>query len=406
MPSRPHAAKSSRARRHPSRADRGPTDRDHPVPGGARALLPPQSRSGHDAAVLEPAFGGNAAAADDPIRNEWFPVASRTDLRPGSVVPFVLLGERCVLLCSGAGVLTALPDTCPHRGAQLSLGTFDGSRLICAYHGWRFGTDGRCEERPAHPGVAVPVGCHLRALGVREQYGLVWVCLGDGTREPPKYDEYANYPGRTGIIGPKELSATGPRVVENFLDVAHLPFVHVGYLGREPHTEYREHDVVLVNDELRAVDVVVWQPNPGPRATEGGDVRYEYGVSHPYAARLTKIPSDADGGALGGFSLLLVASPETEARCRVWILSTVFDPDADIAAYDTFNELIFSQDVAMVESQLPKRLPLDIRSEVHQKADKMSLAYRRWLLDRGIRYGTSLNENGGFGRMDASSRPG
>jgi len=346
---------------------------------------------GHDANVLEPEFGGGTAAPDDPIRNEWFPVARCADVGPGDAIPFRLLGERCVLLCSAEHTLTALPDTCTHRGARLSLGTFDGSRLTCPYHGWRFGTDGTCEERPAHPGVAIPAGCHLPAFAVQERYGLVWVCLGDGTRQPPQYDAYADYPGRTGIIGPKKLSATGPRVVENFLDVAHLPFVHAGYLGREPHTEYREHDVVEIDGELRAVDVVVWQPTPSPRATEGGDVHYEYGVSHPYAARLSKIPSEADGGVLGGFSLLLVATPETEARCRVWILSTVFDPDADLASYDAFNELIFSQDIDMVESQHPKRLPLDIRSEMHQKADKMSLAYRRWLVERGIRYGTSRN---------------
>ena len=107
---------------------------------------------------------------------------------------------------------------------------------------------------------------------------------------------------------------------------------------------------------------------------------------------LTKIPSEVDGGELGGFSLLIVASPSDEADCRVWMLTTVFDPDADLASFDAFNQTIFAQDVDIVESQEPKRLPLDPRAEVHQKADRVSLAYRRWLLERGIAFGTSAND--------------
>ena len=42
-----------------------------------------------------------------------------------------------------------------------------------------------------------------------------------------------------------------------------------------------------------------------------------------------------------------------------------------------------------------EHVPLDPGAEVHQRADRGSLAYRRWLKDRGIRYGTSLNDPGG-----------
>ena len=31
--------------------------------------------------------------------------------------------------------------------------------------------------------------------------------------------------------------------MENFLDMAHFPYVHSGYLGIEPHTEVRDYDV-------------------------------------------------------------------------------------------------------------------------------------------------------------------
>ena len=67
---------------------------------------------------------------------------------------------------------------------------------------------------------------------------------------------------------------------------------------------------------------------------------------------------------------------------------TVRDPEFDADAQRAFNRTIFEQDIPIVESQLPKRLPLDLRAEVHQPADAGSLAYRKWLIERGTVYGT------------------
>ena len=78
----------------------------------------------------------------------------------------------------------------------------------------------------------------------------------------------------------------------------------------------------------------------------------------------------------------------TETECVVWRVVTVRDPDLDTEAQRAFNRTIFGQDVAVVESQVPKLLPLDPKAEVHQPADAGSLAYRKWLEARGTRYGT------------------
>ena len=199
---------------------------------------------------------------------------------------------------------------------------------------------------------------------------------------------YENCIGRSLVLEPAPLASSGPRIVENFLDLAHFPFVHAGYLGDPQIPAINRYVVDVVEGVLRLSDVSVWQPNPGPLATSGGPVSYEYTVSHPYAATLTKIPSDIDGGDLGGFSILLVASPRSETECLVWRVVTVRDPEVDVDAQRAFNLTIFEQDIKVVESQLPKKLPLDLRAEAHQPADAGSLAYRRWLIERGTTYGT------------------
>ncbi|MDE0494145.1 MAG: hypothetical protein OXH54_09425, partial [Acidimicrobiaceae bacterium] len=142
------------------------------------------------------------------------------------------------------------------------------------------------------------------------------------------------------------------------------------------------------DEELRLTDCVFWQPDPGPAASGGGPVRYQYSVSHPYAATLTKVPTGGDGDGVGGFTILIVASPVTETACVVWRSTVVDDAGVDFDAQQAFNELIFSQDIDVVESQRPRQLPTDPRMESHQAADAGSLAYRRWLRARGIRYGT------------------
>ena len=158
-----------------------------------------------------------------------------------------------------------------------------------------------------------------------------------------------------------------------------------------PQTAVADYDVRVVDGELLATNCVFFQPQPGPSGGEGGVVTYTYGVSHPYAARLVKIPSEADGGAREGFEILLAVSPENEGSNRAWMITTAYNPDADLPAFNAFGALIFEQDVDIVESQHPVPLPLSPLGETHQRADQMSLAYRRWLIERGVRYGTSAN---------------
>ena len=157
--------------------------------------------------------------------------------------------------------------------------------------------------------------------------------------------------------------------------------------------------------ELQLIDCVFWQPDPGPAATGGGPVRYRYSVSHPYAATLTKVPSGQGGDGAGGFTILIVASPSTETSCVVWRSTVVHDTVADLDAQRAFNELIFSQDIDVVESQRPRRLPTDPRMESHQAADAGSLAYRRWLRARGIRYGTIDDDDANRNQRSTPTTP-
>jgi phenylpropionate dioxygenase-like ring-hydroxylating dioxygenase large terminal subunit len=70
------------------------------------------------------------------------------------------------------------------------------------------------------------------------------------------------------------------------------------------------------------------------------------------------------------------------------MLMSMIDPESSDTAIKAFQQKIFAQDKPILENQIPKRLPLDPRAEMPVRADKASIAYRRWLAERGYTYGT------------------
>jgi phenylpropionate dioxygenase-like ring-hydroxylating dioxygenase large terminal subunit len=54
-----------------------------------------------------------------------------------------------------------------------------------------------------------------------------------------------------------------------------------------------------------------------------------------------------------------------------------------------FQQLIFLQDRIILENQRPALLPMEARAEIPTRADASSIAYRRWLKEKGITYGTT-----------------
>lgn len=323
---------------------------------------------------------------DDRIRDEWFPVCPVGDVTPGNLHPFELLGDRWFLAMAGDGRTLVARDTCPHRGAKLSLGCFESDEIVCGYHGWRYDIDGRCTEVPANPGLPL-ARIRLHPARLRQAYGMYWVCVGDDPRELVGFPEWDVDPARDTVCGSRVVNATGPRIIENFLDLAHLPFVHPETLGVRAHATIGPYDVASSAGEVTATNCEVWQPAPGP-GTPPGNVHYTYRVTAPYTASLVKLPV----GGSGDFGLLLVVRPEDEDRCRCWMIGADYGSDTPLSTFDEFNLAIFDQDRPVVEGQLPKRLPLDPRAELHCPADRTSLAYRRWLRERGVRYGTTDNE--------------
>lgn len=222
-------------------------------------------------------------------------------------------------------------------------------------------------------------------LPVLQRYGYLWTSL--GTPRPlfdvPESDE----PDRRLLhAATVTVHTSAGRSVENFLDLAHFPFVHPGTLGAESHTEVKEYNVTtsVEAQEILATDCLFFQPKAAMGSAGGADVEYSYRVPHPHCAILYK-SSPGHPGRRDAIALFVQAVDEEHVRAHMWLC--LLDDDSPDWELRRFQISIFGQDKPILENQLPRKLSLDPRSETPIRADKTSVAYRRWLRQLGIRYG-------------------
>jgi phenylpropionate dioxygenase-like ring-hydroxylating dioxygenase large terminal subunit len=326
-------------------------------------------------------------------RSLWHPVASAADLA-SAPLPAQLLGEPIVLWRDAAGRARAFADRCPHRGARLSLGCVRGGELECPYHGWRFDGAGQAVAVPALPGFVPPSGHRAVAHAVRQAYGLLWMRLDASAADDadvPAFAAERDARLRKTLCGPYDVATSAPRIVENFLDMAHFSFVHEGWLGDRAHVALEDYRVEATADGFLATGCKAWQPRSSVHADGGAQVEYTYEVNAPYTAVLCKVP-DAASVAIAEFreSIALFVCPVTPESSRVWFRLAMTDFASSDETLRAFQHTIFGQDRPVLESQSPKRLPISDAApvrELHSAADRSSAAYRRYLRERGITFG-------------------
>lgn len=277
-------------------------------------------------------------ACHDPILlNEWHPVADLAHLRPGRRKETVLFEQPVSVI----------------RGE-------DGN-------------------------ISVHLRGNAQAMPCKQVYGFIWTSLGSPARDVihiPEAFEEDRHVVSGGSFG---VRTSGLRVVENFLDMGHFPFVHTGWLGEEPHTEVAPYEVHLTpDDEIIATECHFYQPVASPTATGGIDVDYVYRVYRPYTVALYKTnplyPSRQD-------YIVLFIQPVGPEDCIVHTFLCYIKEGMKESGIRWFMQLIFAQDKPILENQIPRRLPLDPRAETPIRADKVAILYRRWLRDHAVTYG-------------------
>ena len=168
------------------------------------------------------------------------------------------------------------------------------------------------------------------------------------------------------------------RQLEGFLDVSHFAFIHTATFGEENNPEVPPYPIEFTPHGFRAdyISTVSNYPTPLKHLNPPDfEWRRLFEVWLPFAAKLTiYFPGDKR------LCILNVASPVSARKTKVFSpLCRDFDRDAPLQPTLDFNHQVFAEDKAIVESQYPEDLPLDLSAEVHIAADKSSVNYRKLL---------------------------
>jgi phenylpropionate dioxygenase-like ring-hydroxylating dioxygenase large terminal subunit len=312
----------------------------------------------------------------------WHPVALGSELtdKPLGVT---LLDERLVVYRSGTNVIVA-KDLCLHRGARLSLGWVQDGDLVCGFHGFRYGPTGACVGIPAHPGAPISSKLCLTQYPAVEQYGLIWTCLGGEAMAPlPDWSELNAPTMKLVCPPPSEWNVSVGRHIENFNDVAHLSWVHIGTFGHRDNPAVERYQVEekgyrlsmhIANATRRDNDPL--SPNFG----EVGELSYQYDCDLPFAS---KILLDHKNGYRS--VIFDVGCPVSAKKTRIFrFFLHNYPGDMPVQHFIDSNEKVLAEDLPFVESQCPEDLPIDLRAEIHIPADRLSVEYRRKLAELGL----------------------
>ncbi len=316
----------------------------------------------------------------EPIwRRFWYAVAFVEDLAQGPLARTVL-GTQLVIWAGPNGEACAAIDNCPHRDARLSQGWTCEGRIVCPYHGWEYGMDGRVEIVPQTPDLhSFPSRFSLDTVFVSARYGVVWICLDEPIRPIPELPDGSGDEWRTIREFDEEWATAAARLMENSFDPAHTVFVHRATFGDTarpdvdvPSVERTSYGMIAKND------LSVANPENGRVITgeSDNDLTIRSTITEFHAPFLRMLSSTYPSGKI--HQIITAATPVDNNRLRLiqWAVRNDTEKDAPAADIVAFDRRVTWEDQALLEG-IWKPYSEELTANVHIKVDRPTVEIRR-----------------------------
>jgi vanillate O-demethylase monooxygenase subunit len=209
----------------------------------------------------------------------------------------------------------------------------------------------------------------------------VWVCLEEPIFPVPTLPEFGDPAFRIITVPIYDWRCGAARRVENFIDFAHIAWVHDGSIGDRNHPEVPDHKVRREDGELRWEATLLEPPNEKlhPALREGPVYsQNQWRLFMPLTVWFHQVmPGDMT------WVVYIAVSPIGPRLCRTFtFMARNYDFDEGEEKYIQFQLEIAEQDRVVTESQKPEELPIDLSAELHIRGvDMVSLEYRKWLVE-------------------------
>lgn len=295
------------------------------------------------------------------LRNQWYTAATSKELGDKPLGRRIC-GEPIALFRRGDGSIAAVTDRCPHRKVPLSIGNVVGNDIQCVYHGFQFNGQGACTLIPSQKEVP-PRAFDIRAFPAVEKHALVFVWMGDPERADPALlpDLRENdAPGWQAAQGYLRVAANYQLLIDNLLDLTHLPFVHKTSLAgpgivENPMRVELEGDVVHARRDMPDVDPApvhrVLRRFPG-KIDRYQDFRFIPPVYIHLNLGANPAGSDEDR-SIPHHVVINSLTPETDKSTHYfWSIAQCVNPDpAVMQKLYELNKMAFDEDTGIIEAQ-------------------------------------------------------
>jgi choline monooxygenase len=213
------------------------------------------NRPFNDARAMPPSLYTSSEFHSREIENifakEWICVGRSSGLgKAGDYLTYDLAGQPVVVLRDPNGMLRAFSNVCLHRMSTLLEGSGNKNTIVCPYHAWTYGLDGRLRGAPFM--TATTGFCKkdyvLPSIRCEEWLGWIYITL-DNDRPSissallPLENMIAQYEMENYIECFRETHVwdTNWKVLaENFMESYHLPVCHAATVGGHSKLEEME----------------------------------------------------------------------------------------------------------------------------------------------------------------------
>ena len=334
-----------------------------------------------DLTVLRPT-GSDISPSDWAVLARfWYPVAVAGDLKQAPMSGRLL--DVDLVIYRTEGEVTVALDRCPHRHIRLSAGKIANDRIECPFHGLAFNAEGRCTRVPALGKEAnIPPRYRLRTFRSQVRYGLVWTCLDQSSTElvPELAAATAADPDRLAYAQVRDWPVSAPRQLENFIDLAHIPFVHAKSMGGDPFAAQPTGRVEPTGQGVILTDIVRDRHMPNG---ETWQVDMTYELVLPFIVEL-RSRTLKDG--VVRLHMYDIPAPISAHQSRVFMMFITPGPSPSREsqpAHDDGDQIIL-EDIDILGKLAQPDLPLDQKSEIHLPVDLISLEFRKRLKALGL----------------------
>jgi nitrite reductase/ring-hydroxylating ferredoxin subunit len=194
----------------------------------------------------------------------WYRACHADEVRAGGLLPLRLLSRDLVVWRGEDGLPHVMDAYCPHLGAHLGYGgRVEGCELVCPFHWWRFGADGRNTRIP-YDGTRSEAA-RIKTYPTVDRNGMIlfWYHpLGEAPLwEIPRVDAYYDDAWTDYYRTEWTIRAPWQEFAENGPDFVHLRTVHGS--SDVPELESYELDGYFTHVRARVNFATPRGPQPG-----------------------------------------------------------------------------------------------------------------------------------------------